>query len=52
MDDGLAPDDPNTPPDPLTSALTDDAASRHTDDVLSVDDDALVICQLHSSFRC
>jgi hypothetical protein len=43
------PDDPNTPAEPLASAVADDAA---TEDVLSVDDDALVICQLCSNLRC
>ena len=52
VDDGLAPDDPNTPADPLASTLADDAARRPTEDVLTVDDDALVICQLHSNFCC
>jgi hypothetical protein len=51
VDDGL-PDDPNTPADPLASTLADDAASRLTEDVLSVGGGALVICQLHSNFRC
>jgi hypothetical protein len=57
MDSELAnllytPDDPNTPADSLASTVTDDAASRPNEDVLSVHDDALVICQLHSNLRC
>ena len=52
---GLAPDDgdePNTPVDPIASTLAGSSRLTEKKKMSSVDDDTVVICQLHSNLCC